>query len=102
MYRILSAVLFSVLLATAVFAQNGFTIDNLIATKRVGDPQLSPDGRTVAFTVGTVNKAENKTVTQIYTIRTDGSNLKQITSGDKSIPFGICARRITPLTRSIT
>jgi dipeptidyl aminopeptidase/acylaminoacyl peptidase len=84
MYRILSAVVLCVILSVAAFAQSGFTIDNLIATKRVGDPQLSPDGRTVAFTVGTVNKAENKTLTQIYTIRIDGSNLKQITSGDRS------------------
>jgi dipeptidyl aminopeptidase/acylaminoacyl peptidase len=84
MYRILSAFLFCIILAAAAFAQSGFTIDNLIATKRVGDPQLSPDGRTVAFTVGTVNKAENRTLTQIYTIRIDGTNLKQITSGDKS------------------
>jgi Tol biopolymer transport system component len=84
MYRILSAVLFCIVLSAAAFAQSGFNIDSLIATKRVGDPQLSPDGRIVAFTVGTVNKAENKTLTQIYTVRIDGTNLKQITSGDKS------------------
>ncbi|HUR97701.1 MAG TPA: hypothetical protein VMZ26_06475, partial [Pyrinomonadaceae bacterium] len=84
MYRIVSAIALSVILAAAGFAQSGFTIDNLIATKRVGDPQLSPDGRTVAFTVGTVDKAANRTLTHIYTIRIDGTNLKQITSGDKS------------------
>src|SRR5688572_24163721 len=84
MYRIVSAFVFCVVLAAAGFAQTGFTIDNLIATKRVGDPQLSPDGRTVAFTVGTVDKAANRTLTQIYTVRLDGSNLKQITSGTAS------------------
>ena len=70
--------------ATASFAQSTYTIDNLIATKRVADPQLSPDGKTVAFSVGVVNKAENKTLTQIYTVKIDGSDLKQITNGDKS------------------
>ncbi len=85
MYRILSAVVFCVIVSTAAgLAQSGFTIDNLIATKRVSDPQLSPDGRTVAFTVGSVNKTENRTLTQIYSISVDGTNLKQITSGDKS------------------
>ena len=84
MYRLVSAIALCVLFTTAAFSQSGFTIDNLIATKRVGDPQLSPDGGTVAFTVGTVNKAENKTLTQIYTVRVDGTNLKQITTGDKS------------------
>ena len=84
MYRLLSAVVFCVLFALAVPAQTGFNIDNLIATKRVGDPQLSPDGRTVAFTLGTVSKADNRTLTQIYTIKIDGSDLKQITSGTAS------------------
>ncbi|MEP7148654.1 MAG: S9 family peptidase [Acidobacteriota bacterium] len=85
MYRIVSAVVFCVILSPAAgFAQSGFTIDNLVATKRVGDPQLSPDGRTVAFTVGTVNKTENRTLTQIYTISAEGTNLKQVTSGERS------------------
>ena len=85
MYRILFilAVAFASL-AVSVPAQTGFTIDNLLATKRVGDPQLSPDGRTVAFTIGTVNKADNRTVTHIYTVRTDGTNLRQITTGTAS------------------
>ena len=84
MSRLLSVIAFCVLLTAAAFAQTGFNIDNLIATKRVSDPQLSPDGRTVAFAVGTVNKAENRTLTHIYTIRTDGSGLKQITTGNQS------------------
>ncbi len=84
MSRIVYSFVFCLFVVNAAFAQSSFTIDNLIATKRVGDPQLSPDGRTVAFTVGTVNKAENKTLTQIYTVRIDGTNLKEITNGDKS------------------
>ena len=84
MHRFLSVVSLVVFLTIGAFAQSGFTIDNLIATKRVGDPQLSPDGRTVAFTVGTANKTENRTLTHIYTVRIDGSGLKQITSGNAS------------------
>ena len=65
--------LFAILcLATAAFSQSSFTINELIAVKRVGDPQLSPDGRTVAFTIGTVDKAANRTLTQIYTIPMSG------------------------------
>src|SRR6476620_5373057 len=84
MSRIAYSFVLFLFLATSSFAQSTYTIDNLIATKRVGDPQLSPDGRTVAFTVGIVNKAENKTLTQIYTVNIDGSNQKEITKGDKS------------------
>lgn len=70
--------------AVSLPAQKGFTMDNLIAVKRVGDPQLSPDGRAVAFTVGTVSKADNRTVTHIYTIGVDGSKQRQITTGTAS------------------
>jgi dipeptidyl aminopeptidase/acylaminoacyl peptidase len=84
MNRFIAFALVCFALVVPILAQSGFTTDNLLGVKRVGDPQLSPDGRTVAFTVGTVNKAENRTVTQIYTIRIDGSNMKQITTGNSS------------------
>ncbi len=70
--------------ALAVEAQLTFNINDLINVKRVGDPQLSPDGKTVAFTVGVVDKAANKTVNQIYMIGVDGSRQKQITNATAS------------------
>lgn len=70
-------------LSAAVLAQT-FTFADLVKQRRVGDPQLSPDGKTVAFTIGDVDKAANKTLTHIYTVWVDGSNLKQVTKGDKS------------------
>ena len=70
--------------AFAVEAQLTFNITDLINVKRVGDPQLSPDGKTVAFTVGVVDKAANKTVNQIYMIGVDGSRQKQITNATAS------------------
>src|SRR5215470_6094995 len=77
--------LFAILcFALAVASQSAFTAADLLNVKRVGDPQLSPDGRTIAFTVRTVDKAANRVFTQIYTIGIDGSNQKQITKGDKS------------------
>jgi dipeptidyl aminopeptidase/acylaminoacyl peptidase len=61
-----------------------FTINDLLKVRRVGDPQLSPDGKRVAFTIGDVNKEANRIVTQIYLISIDGGEPKQITSGDRS------------------
>ena len=84
MHRLLTSIILSFVLAVCAAAQTPFTIDSLLAVKRVGDPQLSPDGRTVAFAVGTVDKPGNRVVTHIYTVRIDGTGLKQITSGDKS------------------
>ncbi len=75
--------IFVLFLAAAAFAQT-FTFNDLVKQRRVGDPQLSPNGKTVAFTIGDVDKAANRTVTHIYTVSIDGTNLKQITKGDKS------------------
>lgn len=65
-------------------AQTTFIFADLVKLKRVGDPQVSPDGKTVAFTIGEVNLAANRTLTHIYTIPVAGGTPKQITKGDKS------------------
>jgi dipeptidyl aminopeptidase/acylaminoacyl peptidase len=65
-------------------AQAPFSIGDLLNVSRVSDPQLSPDGRTVAYTVGVVDKAGNRVVNQIYTVGIDGGNPRKITSGNSS------------------
>lgn len=67
------------IICTSAFGQLTFGVNDLINIKRVGDPQVSPDGKSIAFTIGVVDKAANKTVTQIYTMNLDGSDQKQIT-----------------------
>jgi len=71
-------------LSAAAYAQSTFSVNDLISTRRVGDPQLSPDGRWVAFTIGVVDKAANRTVTQIYIVSINGGAHKQLTSGTSS------------------
>ncbi|HMQ04523.1 MAG TPA: S9 family peptidase [Pyrinomonadaceae bacterium] len=78
---------FSVILGCASamsVGQTGFTFDNMINFRRVGDPQLAPDGRRVAYTVGVVNKADNRTLTHIHIVNLDGSNPRQLTRGNTS------------------
>src|SRR5215467_4852402 len=66
-------------------AQNRtYSIEDLLKVRRVGDPQVSPDGKRVAFTIGDVNFDGNRVVNQIYTTSIDGGDLKQLTSGDHS------------------
>ena len=84
MKRILFAALFIALGLFVIQAQSAFTINDLINVKRIGDPQLSPDGKTVAFVIGVVDKAANKTINQIYTVGIDGTKQKQLTSGSSS------------------
>lgn len=61
-----------------------FTVEELLKVRRVGDPQVSPNGKRVAFTIGDVNYDVNKVITQIYVMQIDGSGLKQLTSGAAS------------------
>ena len=61
-----------------------FTVEDLLKVRRVGDPQVSPNGKRVAFTIGDVNYDLNKVVTQIYVMTIDGGSLKQLTNGAAS------------------
>jgi dipeptidyl aminopeptidase/acylaminoacyl peptidase len=58
-----------------------FTVEDLLKVRRVADPQVSPDGKRVAFTIGDVNWDANKVVTQIYVIPVEGGSMKQLTNG---------------------
>lgn len=86
MKRFIAVVSFLLLaLPTFVIAQNRtYTIEDLLKVRRVGDPQLSPDGRHVAFTIGDVNFADNRVVTQIWVTSSDGGEMKQLTNGKTS------------------
>ena len=75
------ALLFAV---TISLAQATFTVSDMIDLRRVGDPQLSPDGRMVAYTIGVVDKAANRTLTQIFLVEVNGGRSRQITSNPQS------------------
>ena len=72
--------------ASMATAQAGrrFTVEDLLKVRRVGDPQVSPDGNRVVFTIGDVNWDANKVVTQIYIMSTEGGSMKQLTNGSGS------------------
>lgn len=84
----LSVLVVVVLLAiTAAFAQQTaapFTISDLLKVRRLADPQLSPDGKWIAYQIGDVNKDANRAVAQIYLIAITGGESKQLTTGDRS------------------
>ena len=46
---------------------------------RIGEAKLSPDGKTVAYTVTYYNVEQNRGVASLYTMAADGSNAKQLT-----------------------
>ncbi len=84
MKRFLILCLLTLCAGSAINAQTAFNINDLMNIKRVGDPQLAPDGKTVAYTVGVVLRQDNKTLTQIYTVSPDGTNQRQLTDAAKS------------------
>lgn len=61
-----------------------FTIEDMMKVRRVADPRVAPDGKSVAFTIGDVNFDGNRVVNQIYVVSLAGGEPKQLTSGDKS------------------
>jgi len=63
-----------------VFAQKRpFDVNALLELKRIGDPQISPDGVWVAFTVQSVDVAANRKPQQIWVAPLAGGPPRQIT-----------------------
>jgi dipeptidyl aminopeptidase/acylaminoacyl peptidase len=61
------------LTAAPAFAARPMSITDLLGAVRVGDPQLSPDGKTVAFVRTTTDVATGKRNTDIWVVAADGS-----------------------------
>ena len=76
--------------AGSVAAQNErrpMTFDDLIAMHRVSDPQMSPDGRYVAYTVATPDLEANRVAPNIWIVPTAGGEPRQLTrSGSDQRP----------------
>src|SRR5262245_20032126 len=54
-------------------------LDDLARFRNVGDPQISPDGQWIAYTVSTVDVKEDKSSTHIWMVGYDGKKDRQIT-----------------------
>ena len=86
MRRIFVAILTGVL-ALSSFAQTkrAMTIDDLIGAVRVGDPDLSPNGKQVVFTRTTTALDTGRRNADIWTVPADGSESpKELIGGDKN------------------
>jgi len=59
-------------------------LDDLTRFRNVNDPQVSPDGKFVAYVVSTVDVKEDKSTSHIWMTGIDGSNDRQITFSNES------------------
>src|SRR6185436_17870494 len=59
-----------------------FTVEDLVRLQRVADPTLSPDGRTVVFSVRETDMAANRGRTDLWSldIATKGAQPKRLTT----------------------
>lgn len=57
-----------------------FSVHDMVAMDRISDPQVSPDGRHIAFVVRVTDLEANKGLTDLWLVNTDGTNLRRLTS----------------------
>ena len=60
-----------------------FDAPAMMRIQRIGDPQLSPDGKTVAFAVSTPDVPGNRNVHSIWTVPVDGGAPRRLADGDR-------------------
>lgn len=58
------------------------TLVDLLNIPRVGDPQLSRDGTRITFALATTDWTGNRRIPQIWQIKTDGTQLRRLTSSE--------------------
>ena len=65
-------------------AKHNMTVEDLATFSRVGAPQVSPDGRWIAYTVSHVDVGEDKCYTELWMVSWDGQEHVQLTYGRDS------------------
>jgi dipeptidyl aminopeptidase/acylaminoacyl peptidase len=61
-----------------------FTVNDLLKVRRVSDPQVSPKGDLVAFTITDMDPTANRGTTQIYLVPLAGGEIRQLTNDEHS------------------
>src|SRR5256886_1730709 len=64
--------------------KRAITIDDYLALKSVGNPQLSPDGKWVAYTVTEQSLKDNRGITRIWLADVASGAVRQLTAGPGS------------------
>jgi dipeptidyl aminopeptidase/acylaminoacyl peptidase len=84
----LALIALALLTASLSYAQDkrGFTIEDLVQLKRVSEPALSPDGKTVAFTVRETDMAANRGRQDLWSLdlTTKGATPRRLTSNPEN------------------
>jgi dipeptidyl aminopeptidase/acylaminoacyl peptidase len=77
-------VLVTLALFAAAQAKHPFTFEDMMKLKRVGEPEVSPDGKWVIFSVVDVDLAANTKTPHIWIVPTAGGQEREILPGSSS------------------
>ena len=70
-------------LSISTRAQKRMTIEDSLAVKQAGAPEISPDARRVAYTISEWDQKENRRVSHIWISPLDGRRAIKLTNGEK-------------------
>src|SRR2546423_7226046 len=78
--------------------KRAITVDDYLALKSVGNPQLSPDGKWVAYTVTEQSLKDNRGITRIWLADVASGAVRQLSAGARleRQPRPGAARRLRP------
>jgi len=77
----LTLAIFAFALSVVAQTKHPFTFEDMMKLKRVGDPQVSPDGKWVIFSVVDVDLAANSKTPHIWIVPMAGGEEKELISG---------------------
>jgi len=80
----LAATLAAQTAAPAAPAKRAVTLDDMAKIKTVGDPQRSPDGKWVAYVVGSIDVEKDKRDSDLWMVSWDGAQTVRLTSGPEN------------------
>jgi len=81
----LSTLVFLLLAPAASYAQKrAFTVEDLYRIKSISDVHVSPDGKSLIYSLGIQDLPRAKHVSHIWMMDIDGSNPRQMTQGERS------------------
>jgi len=84
MRRIVFLLVIGLLTVSPMYAQKrAFSIEDLYRIKSIPEINVSPDGKTILYTVSTPDLPRGKRVSHVWLMNTDGTNARQLIQDDK-------------------
>src|SRR5262245_24216234 len=69
--------------AVSALRDKRMTIEDALAVRQIGAPQFSPDGKHIAYTISEWDREENRRVSHIWLVSSDGGPTTKLTTGEK-------------------